>query len=232
MYEVLDNPIWNALVSGSSVLALGNGDAMYTRRDAGFFAGLSRNDSTHLQLLHTCIPLNEIVVLFTTALLKPTPGWIVKLEKPLLQMVYTGSDLAGLDGDPPVVLTEDAIPEMIALTSLTKPGPFLSRTIDFGNYEGIFEDGKLVAMAGQRLKPSPFTEVSAVCTHPDYTGKGYAARLINSQIRQILSLSAIPFLHVYPDNTTAISVYRKIGFEARKELFVYVLESTKQGIVQ
>ena len=79
-------------------------------------------------------------------------------------------------------------------------------------------------MAGQRLQPDPYTEVSAVCTHPDHTGKGYAARLIRSQISNITAASRIPILHVYPDNTGACKLYEKLGFETRKQMLVYVLE--------
>ena len=116
-----------------------------------------------------------------------------------------------------VKLKDDNIPAMLELTALTRPGPFLQRSIDFGNYEGIFVEGKLVAMAGQRLQPAPYAEVSAVCTHPHHTGKGYAARLVASQVEHLMTSSRIPFLHVYPENTSACKLYEKLGFSTRKK---------------
>jgi predicted GNAT family acetyltransferase len=78
-------------------------------------------------------------------------------------------------------------------------------------------------MAGQRLQPYPYTEVSAVCTHLAYTGKGYGAKLVRSQVCKIIATSRVPFLHVYPENTAA-RLYEKLGFEVRKQMVVYVLE--------
>ena len=123
-----------------------------------------------------------------------------------------------------ISLTDRDIPAMLGLTALTNPEPFFSRTLDFGNYKGIFDEECLVAMAGQRLQLIGFTEISAVCTHPDYAGKGYAAALICDQIRMIQSASCTPFLHVYPENLNACRLYVKLGFKVRREMWVYVLE--------
>lgn len=222
--SVLDNPIWHALQTGNRYLAAGNEQAQYTRRDAGAFAGMPHNSIRELEQLHGMIPAGEVVVLFTTGEIAIPDFWKVQLNRDLLQMAHTGPlqpfSAAGLIQS----LSEAHIPEMLALTALTKPGPFLQRTIDFGNYEGIFENGKLVAMTGQRLQPDPYTEVSAVCTHPDALGKGYAGLLLQSQVHQIKASGRIPFLHVYPENTRAVALYQRLGFELRKEMRVYVLE--------
>jgi ribosomal protein S18 acetylase RimI-like enzyme len=222
--SVLDNPIWYALQTGNRNMACGNDKVQYIRRDAGAFAGMPHNSIEELEALHGMIPAGEVVVLFTTGLLAIPEGWHIQLNRDLLQMAHTSPlqpfSAAGLIQS----LSEVHIPEMLALTALTKPDPFLQRTIDFGNYEGIFENGKLVAMAGQRLQPDPYTEVSAVCTHPDALGKGYAALLLQSQVYQIKTAGRIPFLHVYPENTRAVALYQRVGFELRKEMRVYVLE--------
>ena len=110
---------------------------------------------------------------------------------------------------------------MIALTGMTHPGPFFERTIEFGNYEGIFKGNDLVSMAGQRLHPGEYVEISAVCTHPAHSGKGYASQLIISQVHQIRSASAIPFLHVKDSNLQAIKLYKSLGFELRKRMHIY-----------
>jgi predicted GNAT family acetyltransferase len=114
--------------------------------------------------------------------------------------------------------------EMVQLTALTKPGPFNSRTIEFGNYFGIFDNGRLVAMAGERLHPGNYTEISAVCTHPDYLGKGFAASLIKHQVDLIQEQNRIPFLHVRADNERAISLYERLGFVQNGHMNFYVLK--------
>jgi predicted GNAT family acetyltransferase len=106
--------------------------------------------------------------------------------------------------------------EMIELTSLTKPGPFGTRTHELGNYLGIRREGKLVAMAGERLKVPGYTEVSAVCTHPDHTGNGYARVLMMEIVRRIRDRGETPFLHVRGDNARAIDLYKLLGFHERK----------------
>jgi predicted GNAT family acetyltransferase len=105
---------------------------------------------------------------------------------------------------------------MIELTALTKPGPFGPRTHELGTYLGIRLQGKLVAMAGERLKVPGHTEVSAVCTHPEHTGKGYAAVLMAEVMRRIRKRGETPFLHVRADNERAIKIYKRLGFRERK----------------
>lgn len=225
--HVLDNPIWNALQTGNRPFAFGNKNAAFIRRDMGAFAGMPCYEPEAWSALHAAVEMGEIVVLFTPATLPVPAGWQVQLEKNLLQMVHTNTGAAAARSNNVVPLTEAHIPDMLALTQLTKPGPFLPRTIDFGNYEGIFENGQLVSMAGQRLQPDPYTELSAVCTHPDALGKGYAGMLIQSQVEHIGAAGRIPFLHVYPENEGAVALYRKLGFAVRRELVVYVLEKTE-----
>lgn len=230
MSHILDNPIWNALVTGNKHLAYGTETAKYLKRDVGFFAGLKTNSETELQDLHSLLPVKSLVVLFTPEELSVTAGWQVTLEKELLQMVCDPATLPMENKDGLIALEEKHIPAMLELTALTNPGPFLTRTIEFGNYEGIFDGSSLVAMAGQRLQPHPYTEVSAVCTHPDYTGKGFGAKLVHSQLGKIIAASRIPFLHVYPHNTSACKLYEKLGFQTRRRLLVYVLEKEDQTV--
>ena len=123
-----------------------------------------------------------------------------------------------------VPLTDEHITQMLELTALTKPGPFFSKTILFGNYFGIFVDGRLAAMTGQRMHPVPYLEVSAVCTHPDFRGHGYAKALMLHVMKIILDNSFIPFLHVLTSNTTAIQLYESIGFRTRRKIFIDVIK--------
>ena len=189
----------------------------------GLFAALKTNSELDLVDLHALLPVKNFIALFTPKEIRIPSGWRIELKKAILQMVYQKGFAIGKEADV-IPLSDKDIPAMLELTQMTNPGPFLSRTIDFGNYEGIFQENNLVAMAGQRLQPDPYSEVSAVCTHPDHTGKGYAAKLVCSQIGKITALSRIPFLHVYADNTAACRLYEKLGFQIRKEMLVYFLE--------
>ena len=126
--------------------------------------------------------------------------------------------------DPEIVeLSAADVPDMMALTAITKPGPFHKRTHDPGTYLGIRRDGKLVAMAGERLKIPGYTEVSAVCTHPDHTGHGYARILMAEVMHRILARGETPLLHVRQDNVRAIELYQRLGFNQRVLLHFAVL---------
>ncbi len=137
-------------------------------------------------------------------------------------MVYNGP-FFNIKSQNLVALTDADVPQMLTLTKLTNPGPFSSNTIDFGHYYGVFDEEKLVAMAGQRMNPLPYAEISAVCTHPDHTGKGYARQLLQFHVDRIKSAGEIPFLHVRDDNARAIKVYEDLGFEISRQVNFYVL---------
>ena len=224
MHHTLDNLIWNALITGNKDLAYVAGDAAYIKRDVGLFAGMKNNSAAEFNELYRALPSKAQIILFTPGEISVPGNWCVKVNRPVLQMVYLKEHEPVADDEHIVPLENKNIPAMLELTKMTNPGPFFSRTIEFGNYEGIFKGDQLIAMIGQRLQPFNYTEVSAVCTHPDHTGKGYAAKLLLSQISGITGISRTPFLHVYPENTGACKLYWKLGFETRKEIWVYFLE--------
>jgi len=120
-------------------------------------------------------------------------------------------------------LTQSDVPEMMALTKLTKPGPFGARTHEMGDYFGIRNAGALAAMAGERLRLPGYTEISAVCTHPDHLGHGYASALMGELMNRICSRGELPFLHVRTENVRAIQVYQRLGFTKRASLHYVVL---------
>jgi len=224
MQHPLDNPIWNALQTGNLALATGDELARVLPRDVGAFAGLAEFSPRAFARLHELSPVGGPTVLFTADPISLPLGWKLLLHKPLLQLVYTQPEASAVDSRCLVALQEQDVPAMLALTALTNPGPFLPRTIDFGGYYGIFQGDQLVAMAGQRLQPAPYVEISAVCTHPAHLGRGYANQLLRHQVERILAAGRTPFLHVMEDNTRAFDLYQRLGFQLRKRLHVYVLE--------
>jgi predicted GNAT family acetyltransferase len=149
--------------------------------------------------------------------------WKINGQMDLLQMVYEQPAPVLADHIRFSNLGPEHVDQMLALTAETKPGPFFSRTIEFGNYTGIFEGSQLIAMAGQRFQPRPYVEISAVCTHPDHLRKGYASALLSHQIGLIQAEGFMPFLHVRADNYSAIQAYERLGFSTRSKMFVYAI---------
>ncbi|HWZ14085.1 MAG TPA: GNAT family N-acetyltransferase [Mucilaginibacter sp.] len=223
MKHVLDSPAWNALISGNKDLAFGNGPVRYFDKEVSPFVGLEEKKPENFQLLYEQLP-HDGPVLFLTAEQTEIPAqWKVLQVIRGLQMVCDivkaeDSELIEL-----VPLTHEHAPQMVALAKLTNPGPFANETIRFGHYMGIFENGQLVAMAGQRMHAFAYAEVSAVCTHPDHTGKGYARQLLVHHINRIKKASETPFLHVRHDNERAIEVYKRLGFYTRREVYFNVM---------
>ena len=164
-------------------------------------------------------------VIFMEAPWQPRAGWNAVYGAPLVLMGWQGSDLVQEDSPVPIVrLGAKDSADMLELTALTKPGPFGPRTHELGSFFGIRIGSRLVAMAGERLKVDGYTEVSAVCTHPDHLGKGYAAALMRTVMRGILERGETPFLHSRADNARAIALYERLGFRHREAGHFVVLE--------
>lgn len=224
MEHPLDQPIYTALQSAHQSFALGDEIACFYRKDIANFAGLKTYDEAGFKHLEELSESGMVHILFSTTELSIPSDWKKIRHIDMFQLVYESNEIPAQQKEIAIQdLTEANVAEMLALVELTKPGPFLSKTILLSNYTGIFEDGKLVAMAGHRFHPEPYIEVSAVCTHPDYLGKGYAYEVIREQIRRILLKNQIPFLHVRQDNVGAIKLYEKLGFKIRTEMFAEVI---------
>jgi predicted GNAT family acetyltransferase len=138
-------------------------------------------------------------------------------------MVHDGTPPAG-DDHQIVPLGEADAPEMLALATLTNPGPFREQTRLMGDFFGVRREGRLAAMAGQRLRPPGHVELSGVCTHPDFRGHGLATRLSAHVTRAIIAGGKTPFLHAWKDNAGAIALYEKLGYRIRREMNVAVFE--------
>ena len=141
-------------------------------------------------------------------------GWQAVETFDLVQMI--GEQVTGVDCAEAIPLGADDVPEMLELVAQTEPGPFLRRTVELGDYLGIRCDGVLVAMAGERFQLDGWTEISAVCTNPDYRGRGLASRLVGALIAGIQRRSERVFLHVLATNTAAIGLYEELGFRVRQ----------------
>jgi predicted GNAT family acetyltransferase len=120
------------------------------------------------------------------------------------------------------------VPEMLELIRLTEPGPFKERANELGKFYGVRQDGKLVAMAGERIRLTGFTEISAVCTHPDFQRRGLARGLMHRISREILARDEIPFLHVFAGNSNAICAYETLGFGKRQTFTGVVIKAPEE----
>lgn len=224
MKKILDNPAWHALRTHNRALGNVQEGSAYFRPEVSPFVAVEGPALEGLAALHNAIPFDNNVIFVSNENVEIPRPWQLLAAVPGYQMLYHGPAYPGSDGPVTMPLALAHVPEMIALTSLTAPGPFSEETIRFGHYEGIFDDGKLVAMAGQRMHPEGYAEISAVCTHPDHLGKGYARHLLLRQVNRIQRNSEQPFLHVKADNARAIGVYESLGFEIRTEIYFYVLK--------
>jgi ribosomal protein S18 acetylase RimI-like enzyme len=228
MEHVLDNPAWNALISGNEHLSNGNDTMRYFDKEVSPFAAFKENSAENFQLLYEQLPHTGPVLFVTPVEMEiPVPWKVLNCIKGV-QMVCDTTINQSESGMEMRVLRSEHIPQMLALTKLTNPGPFAERTIDFGHYHGIFEGDKLVAMAGQRLHAFNYAEVSAVCTHPDHTGRGYARQLLLYHINRIKAAGEIPYLHVRFENERAIKVYKSLGFTWRCNVGFYVMVKTEK----
>jgi predicted GNAT family acetyltransferase len=221
--HVLDNPIWHALLSAHASFAEGDSLAKRYPIEVSPLAAVREQSPQAYHSLGELLGEQDIAVLFLDAPPRPPEGWRLVHGLQMEQMVCTTPPEVIPRGYAIEPLKPDDVPEMRALAELTEPGPFRQRTIEFGGYMGIRDGGRLVAMAGQRLSLTGFTEVSAVCTHPEYRGRGYANALVAAVACAIFARGETPFLGVRQDNTGAIRVYEKLGFKIRRNLDVAVL---------
>jgi predicted GNAT family acetyltransferase len=220
---LLDNPVWNALSTTHASFAEGDDLAKrYPVDVAPFAATRDQSSESYRSLARLLGPEGTAAIPLAAMPMLPT-GWIVVRKIDSAQMVWNTKTLQLIEHSFEELNTNH-IDEMLELVELTKPGPFLKRTRELGTYLGIREAGRLVAMAGERLKPYGYTEISAVCTHPDYRGRGYASSLVSFLIQRITRRKETPFLHVRAENVDAIRVYEKLGFKTRRTINITVVK--------
>jgi len=220
----LANPVWEALSTHQSYLNRGDDTLKYFPGDICPFVALQHWNETDFSKLETALPSDRTFSVPFSKEIHFSDRFEVLFTIPLYQMICHHFHPVENTGINIIPLTEQHVPQMLLLTEQTKPGPFYQRTIEFGNYHGIFEGTELVSMAGQRLQTHTHTEVSAICTDPQHLGKSYAKILTSYICSLIIESGKTPFLHVRQDNAAAIGLYKKLGFEISTEIFFAVFK--------
>jgi len=222
----LDNPIWSALTTDHAHFALGGEHARRYPEEIGPLSGMPAQNDAGYEAMRALAGPGGLVGLFLCEPPRPPRGWTLVRDGVIDQMT------AARPSPVRTVLPADAelrrltpydAPAMVELARLTEPGPFRLRTIELGNFFGIVQEGRLMAMAGKRLHLPGFIEVSGVCTHPDARGHGYARILMSRVIDEILECGRVPFLHTFAGNAAAIRIYQSLGFLYRRSFELAVL---------
>lgn len=227
MAHVLDNAVWHSLTGPRRALGERRGRAGRFDPEVAVFSAVEdpADPQAFADLLELIGP-GRRAVLFAVGVVVPA-GWADEHRGPGHQLVASGVDVRGAtEGTVPLGAAD--VPEMLALIELTKPGPFAPRTVELGGYLGVRDDaGRLVAMAGERLGVDGFTEVSAVCTHPDVRGQGLATKLVLAVVDAIRARGDEAFLHVAEDNVNALRLYRSLGFVDRTMVDAVVVKAPR-----
>lgn len=222
MNSSLDRPVWASLLHAPQ-LAEGGDLARRYRRDVNLFACARDDDGASLAALASLVGAGEAIYLAQVPPVQVPPGLQLMRSAQGVQMLAL-RPIAPEDGQEAVVVLGDAdAPEMLALAQLTEPGPFLPRTHTMGRFVGVRIQGRLAAMAGERMRFAGATEVSGVCTHPDFRGRGLARRLSSVVAHAIQQRGDQAFLHAWVTNRAAIALYEGLGFQTRTEVQVAVL---------
>ena len=222
--NALNNPMWSALTSAQAHFAIGGSLGKRYPAEVAPFIAAPEPSSAAAEALAELVAPGEIVNIVSVTP-KLDRGWEVLATGNIVQMIWR-DDAAAPDEDMAGItaLTEADAPDMLALTALVFPGYFRRRTPEMGEYFGIRQDGQFAAMAGERMKLHGYEEISAVCTHPNFTGRGYAARLINLLVAKQLKRGIVPFLHVNETNARARALYTRLGFVDRALLPLWLLK--------
>ncbi len=223
MTHPLDRPVWGALTTEWVALAEGDGSALRLDRGHGVFGAAVDRSVESLTALAALVPADGELWLVERDAWPAPPGTRIERAAGLVQMVCEQPSVAS----PPAFeiddLTDADAGEMLALATLTRPGPFVRHTNRLGHFVGVRVGGELVAMAGERMKLPGWSEVSGVCTHPDHRGRGYAAGLMRAVAARMIARGETPWLTSYANNAGAIALYETLGYRHRADMVATVL---------
>ncbi|RUV75983.1 MAG: GNAT family N-acetyltransferase [Mesorhizobium sp.] len=223
MKHVLDRPIWNALATRHQAFAQGDNLAKRYRPSIVSFAATAADDPESLQALGRLIPPYESAILVQADAIALPARFSVISTAALVQMIAE-PPLQIVSDERVQRMTRDDAAEMLALASITKPGPFTLEALNLGDFWGVRIGGRLVAMAGERMKQPGYTELSGVCSHPEFRGGGLGRLLSLFVASQIMARGEIPYLHAYASNAAAIGLYESIGFRLRSTMNMAVVQ--------
>jgi predicted GNAT family acetyltransferase len=224
MAHPLDRPIWSALTTQHASLAKGGDRAKrYQPSIHPFTATLDDSDAS-LCALAALVATGEDALIVQAAPIVLGDQFVPLTTASAVQMVAEALPLPTVAPARIETLTDDDAAEMLALAELTKPGPFTLRAQALGAFWGIKSDGRLIAMAGERMKQPGFTELSGVCTHPDFRGRGLGQIMSVFVANQIAARGEVPYLHSYATNADAIRLYESIGFRIRATMNVAIVK--------
>lgn len=216
---LLARPIWNALTSVQSGHAVRHGGAVRFHPEIGPLAAMPSDDEAGLAALASLAEPGELLAMIEQDIASHPPGTLLERQSSAVQMVMD-TPIAPFHHPDIIPLGDADAPEMQALAHLTEPGPFASRTHMLGQFWGIREEGRLIAMAGERTRMPRFGEVSAVCVHPDARGRGLGVLMVRKAASNLAAQGLRPFLHSYADNDAAIATYRRVGFRLAREVVI------------
>ncbi len=221
--HVLDNPVWYALNSYHAHFASGTKLVKRYPPEINMAVALANHSDAAIRDLEKMIEHAESIILFEANPPQNLPGWVVQRALKGVQLVCDQRSPQPESNLQIVELNKSNVPEMLNLIELTHPGPFASRTIEMGRFIGIRQQGQLVTMAGERFRLTGYCEISAVCTHPAWQGRGYGRFLTSVLVNGIWDRGETPFLHVLPENTVAYHLYESMGFHRRCNMTANVM---------
>jgi len=225
----LDRPIWSALTTRQADIAERVGSAVRLQPDYGVFAAAAdASEKCRIALNYIDCDAQGLWLLEADEV-EPPPGMLILHHRaPCVQMI-ADHIVAPKPEFEVEKLTEADAPAMLELARMTEPGPFFEHTHRMGDFIGVKAKDLLIAMAGERLRPEGYTEVSGVCTHPDFRGHGLAGTLMRIVAARILARGEVPFLHSYAENAGAIALYEGLGFKLRSSMTLTVLTRPDMG---
>jgi ribosomal protein S18 acetylase RimI-like enzyme len=215
--DALDNPVWSCLTTRHAHLAQGDGRALRYPLEYSPLSGLPSAAPDNLEELQALVGIGDAIAVAGAHVPEWPANWETLHRIRLVQMIRRETAPLPEGGAEISVLSSADVGDMLALVELTHPGPFRERTIELGTFVGVRQRGQLLAMAGERMWIGDHREVSAVCTHPDAQGRGFARALMGRVINRMLRAGQTPFLHVESANERAIGMYQGLGFVRRAE---------------